>query len=121
VNWCVIEFVVQDCSSPIFDSIFDSGNDNNDNQRRSRKTWVRCAENREDLRVVWSAIMYMRRRKSRAYRKDNDKQEVHVCDIVELQPQVLGHKTDGRVLRRPDLVTLIMLQRVSLFILGFGW
>ena len=55
------------------------------------------------------------------YRQDDDEQKVDVCNVVELQPQVFGQETDGRIFCRPDLIALVLYQRVSFAILGFWW
>jgi len=45
----------------------------------------------------------------RTYTQDYDEQEIHVSNVVELEPQVLGDEADGRVLGRPDFISLVVL------------
>jgi hypothetical protein len=38
--WRIVELVVEDCSPPVLDSVFDCCDDKNDDQRDCRETWV---------------------------------------------------------------------------------
>lgn len=49
MNGRIVEFVIEDCTTPILNSIFDCSDDDNDNQRNSRQTRVFRAEDWEDL------------------------------------------------------------------------
>lgn len=51
VNWRVIHLVVGDCPTPIFDGIFDSGHDDNHNQRNGIETRIVGTENGEELEI----------------------------------------------------------------------
>ena len=55
------------------------------------------------------------------YRQNDNKQEVHVCNVMELEPQVLGQETYGCVLGRSDLIAFVLHQRVTLLVLGLRW
>lgn len=50
------------------------------------------------------------------YRKDDQEQEVHVRNVMELEPQILGYEAERRVLGRPDLISAILFARVAILI-----
>jgi hypothetical protein len=55
------------------------------------------------------------------YTEDNNEQKVHVGDIVELEPQILWHETERRVLCGSYLVARVVCDRVAVFVtLGLG-
>lgn len=53
------------------------------------------------------------------YRKNDNEKEIDVGDIMELEVQVLGYKTDGRIFGGSDLVADELLFSVPLFVLLF--
>ena len=53
---------------------------------------------------------------SSTYDQDNQEQEENVGDIVELEPQVLGHEGYGCILGRSNLVTREGLDGVTILV-----
>ena len=47
----VVEFIVENCSSPIFHRVFERGDCEDYNYRNSAETRIRCAENRKYLEL----------------------------------------------------------------------
>lgn len=52
------------------------------------------------------------------YRKNDDEQEVDVGNVVELEPDVLGHETQRRVFGGSDLVSDELRKGIALFVAG---
>ena len=55
------------------------------------------------------------------YREDDEKKEVHVRDVVELKPQILGYKTERGIFCGPDLVALVVSVRAAILVEGISW
>lgn len=53
------------------------------------------------------------------YSKNDQEEEVHVGDVVKLEPNVLRNETDRCILGRPDLIPPIVLGRMPIFIESF--
>jgi len=47
------------------------------------------------------------------YTKDDDEQEVDIGNVVELEPQILGHKAEGRVFGGSYLVACVLCRGVA--------
>lgn len=59
--------------------------------------------------------------KGDAYTENNNKQEINICYVVKLEPNVLWYEGQGRILCSPDLVSRVIGQGVAIFIaFGFG-
>lgn len=48
--------------------------------------------------------------------QDNDKQEVDIGDVVELEPQVLGYEAEGRVFGGSYLVAGVVCEGLAFFV-----
>lgn len=49
MGWSVIQLGIENGSPSVLNSVLDGSNDNNDNQRYSAQSWIRRAEDGEDL------------------------------------------------------------------------
>lgn len=56
-----------------------------------------------------------------SYRQDNKKQEVAVCDIVELVEKILGDEAERRVFGCPNLVSFELGRRPPILVQSFRW
>ena len=70
----VVEFIIKHCSPPVLDAVFDRSYGQDEYKWHSVKARIRRAEDGEDA-------------------ENDDEKEVHVRDIVELEPQVLRNET----------------------------
>jgi hypothetical protein len=55
------------------------------------------------------------------YTEDGNKQKVDVGNIVELEPQVFGYKTERGIFGRPDFVPRVFCNDVAVFVSCIGW
>lgn len=54
------------------------------------------------------------------YIENNDKKEINVCYVMELDPDVHRHKSQGCVFCSPDLIPRVLYQEMTLFV-SFGF
>ena len=57
-----------------------------------------------------------RRRREGTHAQDNNEQEVDVCDVVALKPQVLGSEGERRVFGGSYLVAGVLCEGVAFFV-----
>lgn len=71
--------------------------------------------------LVFQGISNEHGKRHETYVENNDKQEIDVGDVVELKPDIIGNKSQRRILGRPDLVSRVAIIKETLFIsFGFG-
>jgi hypothetical protein len=116
VHWRVVQLVVQDCSPPVFNRIFDRRNYKNDNEGNGVERGITSSENRENLQDMCGQRLAACRSRRGTYTQDDDEQKVDVGDIVELEPQILGNEAERRVLGGSYLVARVVCNGVAVFV-----
>ena len=79
----IVELIIQACSAPIFDRIFDSSDKQNDNQWYRVEPRIRCPKDWGNLRVVSDKTCGLHQLLETHVKYDDDK-EVNVGNIMEL-------------------------------------
>lgn len=86
----IVELNVENGSSVIFDGILDSSDCNDKDQRHGVETWVDSTKDWEND-------------------QNDEKQEKDVCNVVELEPQVLWNERYRGVFGCSDLISRVCL------------
>lgn len=103
----VVQLVVKDRSSGIFDCVLDSGNEDDDNERCGVEARASASKYLEYLKESADSLdadilPYG------TYTKNNDEQEIDVGDVVELKPQVFRYESQCGVFGGSYLVARIV-------------
>ena len=112
----IVQFIVNRRPPPVLDGVLDRSDDNDDDQRYSRKAGIVYTKDGKELP---RSARKPHQRREVTHPKNNDKEEIDIGNIVELEPQVLGHETEGRVFGRSYLVAGVVCEWVAFWIALF--